>query len=225
MPLPEFTATEIRHFSDGPSIAVARDSAFCFIYPENAELLSKMGCKIKYFSPVADKNVPDADGLILSGGYPELYAPQLSGNKSMLADIKRLVKGGMPTIAECGGFMYLHRELEDKDGRVHPMAGVIDGKAFPTGKLQRFGYVTMTAKHDNILCSAGEKFRAHEFHYWDSTSCGSGFRAEKYDGRAWDCCHVSDTIYAGFPHIYFYSDTALAENFVKKCISYGERNG
>lgn len=224
-PMPELTPAELPFFRDQPTIAVAKDEAFCFIYQENIELLEKMGCRIKYFSPLSDRAVPEADGLILSGGYPELYAAELSANPSMLASIKSRINSGMPTIAECGGFMYLHRELTAKDGIAYPMADVIGGSAFPTGKLQRFGYVTMTAKCDNMLCSAGEMIRAHEFHYWDSSDCGKSFCAEKTDGRMWECCHTSGSLYAGFPHIYFYSDISIAENFVRECSRYGEKNG
>jgi len=223
--LPEFRRMEIPHFSASPVIAVARDRAFCFIYQENIGLLEKMGCRIEYFSPLADRALPECDGLILCGGYPELYAEELSANNSMLADIRRHISDGLPTIAECGGFMYLHTELADKNGRSYLMAGVIEGRALPTERLQRFGYITMKAGNDGLLCSSGESIRAHEFHYWESTSCGNGFRAEKPDGRVWECCHSSREIYAGFPHIYFYSDIKTAENFVKKCISFGERNG
>lgn len=224
-PLPASAAPVIPHFSSAPTIAAARDSAFCFIYQENIELLEKMGCRIKYFSPLSDKAVPECEGLILSGGYPELYAAKLSANKSMLADIKHRIALGTPTIAECGGFMYLHDTLTDNNGVTYSMAGVITGSVSPTDRLQRFGYVTLNAKYDNMLCGQGGTLKAHEFHYWDSTACGDGFRAEKTDGRVWDCCHTSGTLYAGFPHIYFYSDTSIAENFVKKCIGYGEKNG
>ena len=222
VPLPEYTAPEIPGFEAAPVIAVARDRAFCFIYQENIELLEKTGCTIRYFSPLEDKEVPEADGLILCGGYPELYAERLSANRSMLDSMKKCISGGMPTIAECGGFMYLHDTLVSKDGTEYPMAGVISGKAFPTDRLQRFGYITMTAGEDNLLCSAGESIKAHEFHYWDSTSCGDGFSAEKTDGRHWECAHVSDTLYAGFPHISFCSDIRIAERFVKKCMEHRE---
>ncbi|NLT10456.1 MAG: cobyrinate a,c-diamide synthase [Ruminococcus sp.] len=224
-PLPEFKPLEINCFSDAPVIAVARDRAFCFIYQENIDLLEKMGCRIRYFSPLNEKTVPDADGLILSGGYPELYAAELSANRSMLDSIYNKIKDGIPTIAECGGFMYLHRALSCKDGAVYKMAGVIDGETFPADRLKRFGYITMTATQDSLLVSRGEKIKAHEFHYWDSSNCGNSFSAEKSDGRSWDCCHTSATLYAGFPHIYFYSDTSIAEKFVRKCIRYGEKNG
>ena len=118
--------------------------------------------------------------------------------------------------------MYLHDTLAAGDGTEYPMAGVISGEVFPTDRLQRFGYITMTASEDNLLCSAGERIKAHEFHYWDSTSCGDGFSAEKTDGRQWKCAHVSDTLYAGFPHISFCSDISIAERFVKKCMEHRE---
>lgn len=225
LPLPRYTAPDIAHFSEAPSIAVANDSAFCFIYRENIELLEKMGCNIVYFSPIADKSVPNADGLLLYGGYPELYCAELSANSAMLESIRNCVSGGMPTIAECGGFMYLQKTLTDADGKKFSMAGVIDGECFPTSRLQRFGYITMTAKSEGLLCGCGETIRAHEFHYWDSTYCGNSFTAEKNDGRAWECCHVSESLYAGFPHINFFSDTRLAERFVRACIAYGDKNG
>ncbi|SEL55350.1 cobyrinic acid a,c-diamide synthase [Ruminococcus sp. YRD2003] len=221
-PLPEFKHTDISRFSDAPIIAVARDKAFCFIYQENIDLLEKMGCRIKYFSPLSDKAVPECDGLILCGGYPELYAEHLSANMSMLADVRNNISMGMPTIAECGGFMYLHDELTDGSGSTYAMAGVIKGRAFPTERLQRFGYITMKADSDSLLFGSGEAIRAHEFHYWDSTNCGKDLTAEKADGRTWRCCHTSDTLYAGFPHIYFYSDVKAAARFVEKCIDHGD---
>lgn len=211
-----------QNFIHSPVIAVAKDNAFCFTYSDNIALLKKLGCEIEYFSPLYDKRIPEnADGLILSGGYPELYAEKLSQNKSMLEDIRKKINSGMPTIAECGGFMYLNKSIEDSNGNEYDMVGVIDGKAFSTLKLQRFGYVTMTAECDNIFCKRNEKLLAHEFHYWDSTSCGENFTARKVDGREWKCVHASQNLYAGFPHFYFYSDVKSAENFVLKCAEYG----
>lgn len=224
-PIPEYKAPVILRFTEAPTIAAAQDSAFCFIYRENIELLEKMGCKIVYFSPISDKAVPKADGLLIYGGYPELYAAELSANSSMLESIKSSINSGIPTIAECGGFMYLHKKLTDKNGNSYAMAGVLDGEVFPTSRLQRFGYITMTAKSDSLLCGCGDTVRAHEFHYFDSSDCGNGFTAEKTDGRTWDCCHVSSSLYAGFPHINFYSDIRLAERFVRACIAFGDKNG
>ncbi len=199
-----------------PVIAAARDRAFCFIYPETFDMLEDMGCEVRYFSPLADSALPQADGLMICGGYPELYARELSENVSMRESIKAAVLGGMPTIAECGGFMYLHEQLDDS-GNTYEMAGVLPGKVFRTGRLQRFGYVTMTANRGNMLCGEGGSIKAHEFHYWDSTNCGDGFTAEKTDGRRWECCVTGETLYAGFPHIYLCAEVGAAERFVRKC--------
>lgn len=188
-------------------IAVSRDEAFCFMYQENLELLESLGCDIVYFSPMHDSELPkDVQGLYLCGGYPELHAQMLSNNKTMLQDIRNAIESGMPTIAECGGFMYLHEKLGE-----HDMAGVIKGKTSETQKLQRFGYLTLTAMRDNLLCKKGESIRAHEFHYWQSDDNGTDFDSDK--GA---CIHATETMYAGFPHLYFYANEQFARNFVSK---------
>lgn len=220
-----FSLPDIKKFTEAPTIAVAYDKAFCFMYAENIELLEKFGCTVKNFSPLDDAVLPEADGLILCGGYPELYAEQLSQNVSLMSDIKEKISSGMPIIAECGGFMYLHEKLIVSSGNSFPMVGAVKGDAFPTERLQRFGYITMTASGDNMLFREGDPIKAHEFHYWESTNCGADMFAEKKDGRAWKCAHTGRNIYAGFPHIYFYSDTSIAERFVKSCIDYGGKNG
>ncbi|MBQ8687656.1 MAG: cobyrinate a,c-diamide synthase [Ruminococcus sp.] len=226
VPIYEASIVPSLDFPHAPVIAVARDRAFCFIYQDNIALLKKLGCKIVYFSPLEDSHVPNhADGMLLSGGYPELYAKKLSENCSMLADIRKKIEAGMPCIAECGGFLYLHDTLEDAKGNHYHMAGVIEGKAYQTQRLQRFGYVTMTAGADNILCKKGEAIPAHEFHYWDSTACGEGFTARKMDGRQWKCVHANEHLYAGFPHLYFYSDIRIAKKFAGACAQYGGGNG
>ena len=205
-----------------PKIAVARDNAFCFYYRDTLELLCDLGCEIIEFSPLSDSKLPKGiSGLILGGGYPELYAKELSENKEMLSDIKNKIGDGLPTIAECGGFMYLHNFIEGKDGVKYKMAGVIDGEAYRTGKLQRFGYVNLKAKSDNMLCKNGDVLKAHEFHYWNSTSNGEDFTAEKASNKMqYACVHCSDTMYAGFPHIYLYANIENAKKFLKTCEEY-----
>ena len=101
------------------------------------------------------------------------------------------------------------------------MVGWIDGEAFPTERLQRFGYITMTAQQDTLFCNAGETIKGHEFHYWDSTACGEAFLAKKTNGKSWYCGHSTKTSYAGFPHFYFYANTHMAERFVQQCAEYG----
>ena len=144
-----------------PRIAVARDNAFCFYYEDNLDLLRELGCDTAEFSPLCDRSLPDgADGLILGGGYPELYARRLSANRPMLEDIRSKIAAGLPTIAECGGFMYLHASMEDGDGNDWPMVGAIEGKAFKTDSLRRFGYVTLTAE---CWRTGGKKSRPTSF--------------------------------------------------------------
>ncbi len=198
-------------------LAVARDEAFCFIYEENLELLRRFGCEPVFFSPVTDAAIqPDVCGLVLPGGYPELHTGALSRNRSMLASIKEAIEAGLPTVAECGGFLYLHETLDGS-----PMCGAINARAYGTMRLGRFGYITLTAKRDNLLCAAGESVRAHEFHYWESDSPGDDFTAKKA-GReiSYGCIHATNSLYAGFPHLYFPANPAFAANFIQRMSEY-----
>ena len=203
-------------------LAVAADDAFCFTYQDNLKLLETMGAELVFFSPLQDKKLPEeVDGMILSGGYPELHAKTLSENHSMREAIRKAIEDGMPCIAECGGFLYLHRELEGQDGVFYPMAGVLDAKAYRTDRLGRFGYITLTAEEDQLLGKAGMEIRGHEFHYWDSEQCGNSFHAKKPVGkREWDCVNSSKSLYAGFPHLFFWSNPEAAYEFLKKCEEY-----
>ena len=200
-------------------IAAARDEAFCFWYRDNLALLEELGAELLFFSPLRDRALPEgAQGLILPGGYPELYARTLSENTSMRAAVAGAVRGGMPCLAECGGFLYLHRTLEDPAGAAWPMAGVIDAGAWRTDRLGRFGYITLTARRAGGLLRPGEEIRGHEFHYYESGSCGSGLRAEKpLGGRSWDCAHVGRGLLAGFPHLFYPSNPRFAERFLRRC--------
>ncbi|MCI8505543.1 MAG: cobyrinate a,c-diamide synthase [Lachnospiraceae bacterium] len=203
-------------------LAVTKDEAFDFYYKENLELLEELGAELVFFSPLKDMELPkEADGLLLCGGYPELYTEELSENVSMRKSVKSAIEGGLPCLAECGGFLYLHRTLEDPEGRDWPMAGVLPGKAFRTPKLSRFGYVTLTAGEDSILGRAGSTFPGHEFHYWDSTENGDSFLAEKPTGkRSWRCMINRGNLLAGFPHFYFYGNVGAAEHFLSVCKRY-----
>ena len=216
-PLADETAP-VAPVADKPvRIAVAQDRAFCFYYADNFDVLRALGAELVPFSPLADEKLPDGiDGLYLGGGYPELHAARLAANRTMCESIRTAVRGGLPTIAECGGFLYLHRTLDGTE-----MAGVIDADAHLTKKLQPFGYVTLTARRDNLLCRAGEQMRAHVFHYAVSSDEGADFDARKPNGRAWTCIHASDTLYAGFPHLYFRANPAFAAQFVRRSAQKG----
>ncbi len=206
-------------------VAVADDKAFNFTYTETLETLRDCGVETVPFSPLADVELPSqSSGLYLPGGYPELYAKALSANENMRKSIAAAVRGGMPTVAECGGFLYLGEALCDKNGEMFPMAGVLPGRAANAGHLVRFGYETLCAEADSLLFRAGECFPAHEFHHWESTDCGNGLCVRK-NGRVWRCGYVSDTLYAAFPHLYFAGRPELAERFAAAARRYGEEHG
>lgn len=202
------------------NIAVAMDEAFCFYYEDNLKLLEKCGAKLQYFSPIHDTSLPeDCDAMLLGGGYPELYAKELSKNVSMLNAIKKAFRAGMPTVAECGGFMYLHTYIHNQNC-VFDMAGALDGECHFKGKLVRFGYIELAEKHSNFL-PPNEKIKAHEFHYYDSTDNGADCIATKpTTGRSYDCVISHDNYWLGFPHIYYPSNPHFAESLVRKAYEY-----
>ena len=211
---PPVEAEVIAHASVGSvRIAVARDKAFCFYYRDNLELLQMLGAELVFFSPMADNELPECDGLILGGGYPEVHAETLSRNGKMRESIRAAVEGGLPTIAECGGFMYLTQRIGD-----WPMAGVIPASCFNTERLARFGYAVFEAKKDGLILRKGETVRGHEFHYWDADAPGEGWTARKHSGREWNCVWSTETLCAGYPHLYLYSNPHAAERFVQKCL-------
>lgn len=201
-------------------IGVALDNSCCFYYGDNLDLLEKMGAKLEYFSPINDEKLPEGiQGLYIGGGYPELYLEKLSQNATMKKSIKNAINSGMPTIAECGGFMYLSSAIENV-----AMVGAINTTCHNTGKLSRFGYVTLTAQRDNMLCKKGESIKAHEFHYYDSQDCGRDFLVEKQNGQSWQGVFSEENLYAGYPHIHFFQNIKIAENFYDRCIERDEKN-
>ena len=215
------SVTDFR-LSEPVRIGVAEDEAFCFFYADNFRLLGEMGAEIVPFSPMEDKQLPDdLDGLLLYGGYPELNGKKLEQNTTMKDMIREKLKAGMPCMAECGGFMYLHEEMEGMDGNFYQMAGVIPGKAYRTPKLSSFGYVTLTPTKPALGMADFGEIPAHEFHYFDSENCGGDFHAAKPESkRGWDCIHGTDTMLAGFPHLYYYGNPEVPKAFLKKCLAY-----
>lgn len=199
-------------------IAVAQDEAFCFYYEDNMRLLKKLGAEINYFSPLHDTELPACDGIILGGGYPELYGKELEANFSMRASVNHAVHDcHIPVLAECGGFMYLQESLKDKDGRVFKMARAIEGSSFYADRLVRFGYAEFSC--------GSLKIKGHEFHYFDSTENGSAYDAQKpFSNRNWKCIVQTENVTAGFPHLYYYSCPEFVMMFLKKCLSHTDVN-
>ena len=202
-------------------IAVAQDEAFCFTYAETLEAFRDAGAEVVFFSPLRDTALPEnIGGLYLPGGYPELHARELSENTSLLREIKRKIESGLPTAAECGGFLYLGQSLTDAEGQSWPMVGVLPGEAKDAGRLVRFGYAALSADSDSMLFRAGESFPIHEFHHWDSTANGTALAAKKpVSGAAWRCGSVNEHFYAGFPHLYW-AGTPLPQRFAAAAENY-----
>ena len=202
-------------------IAVAQDEAFCFIYAETLEAFRDAGAEVVFFSPLRDTALPEnIGGLYLPGGYPELHARELSENTSLLREIKQKIESGLPTAAECGGFLYLGQSLTDAEGQSWPMAGVLPGEAKDAGRLVRFGYAALSADSDSMLFRAGESFPVHEFHHWDSTANGTALAAKKPVGGAeWRCGFIDEHFYAGFPHLYW-AGTPLPQRFAAAAENY-----
>lgn len=202
-------------------IAVAQDEAFCFTYAETLEAFRDAGAEVVFFSPLRDTALPgNIGGLYLPGGYPELHARELSGNTSLLREIKQKIESGLPTAAECGGFLYLGQSLTDAEGQSWPMVGVLPGEAKDAGRLVRFGYAALSADSDSMLFRAGESFPIHEFHHWDSTANGAALAAKKPVGGAeWRCGFIDEHFYAGFPHLYW-AGTPLPQRFAAAAENY-----
>ena len=186
-------------------------------------MLQHLGAELVEFSPLHDSRLPEGvSGIYLGGGYPELHARELSENSSMRESIAQAIRSGIPTIAECGGFMYLHEMLEDDQKDAYEQVGVVRGSSYKTNKLGRFGYIAIEAAHDGLLACEGEQLRAHEFHYWDSENVGDAFVARKpQSDRSWTCGFSTPTMYAGYPHLYLPGTPPSAVRFVEACAAFG----
>lgn len=197
-------------------IAVARDEAFCFYYEDSLALLRLMGAELIPFSPLHNQELPEnCSGLILGGGYPELYLEQLGGNTAMLESIRRANENKMPFFAECGGFMYLGKAIDGV-----PMTGVIPMESSMTKRLQNFGYVELTALADSCLMDQGERIKAHEFHYSKSDIATFCLQAEKNTGKSWGSGYATETLFALYPHLHFWGGMDLARKFLAHCETY-----
>jgi cobyrinic acid a,c-diamide synthase len=210
-------------------IAVARDAAFGFLYEENLDLLRAAGAEIAFFSPLADSALPSETAAIyLGGGFPELYAAQLSANTALRTAISTAAASGMPIYAECGGLMYLTERVVTAAGDAHPMLGLLPGRSVMTPRLT-LGYRTVRAQTDTWLWRTGETVRGHEFHYsvWEGrptdlpplyTCLPDAFRPdERPEGAHWK------QILASYVHIHWLAYPALAARFVAAAKAFRQR--
>jgi len=210
-----------------PLLAVARDDAFCFYYPDNLDLLEAAGARLAFFSPARGERLPsDAAGMYLGGGYPELHAAALSANTAFHDDLRALHSRGAPIFAECGGFMMLTEALIDLDGRRWPMAGLVPGVTRMTPQIASLGYRQATALHDNLLVPTGTTLRGHEFHYsvWEKPAALPDRSAWSAHGTqanalAQPLGYVNGNLLASYLHIHLGQAPELARRLVGKLMA------
>ncbi|WP_102335292.1 cobyrinate a,c-diamide synthase [Salimicrobium jeotgali] len=235
----EIAETEAVEAVDGPTmfetkrerqarIAVAKDAAFNFYYPENLEILQAHGAELIEFSPLRGERVPhEADGLYLGGGFPEEFASRLAAQEEGAASVREAVQGGLPTLAECGGFMYLTDSIETTDGETHPMTGVIPGKIRMQENLAAIGYREVRGRSGNFLLE-DLVVKGHEFHYAvfhpGEEQVPAAYHTED-TGGAGDAGYLMYNAVAGFPHFHFGSCPGVAEKWVEKCTAYRKGKG
>ncbi|MBX0328236.1 cobyrinate a,c-diamide synthase [Oscillochloris sp. ZM17-4] len=214
-------AVATRHPNGGqPLIAVALDEAFSFIYEDNLDLLRAAGARIAFFSPLRDGALPEGAGAVyLCGGFPELYATQLSANRPLLESLRAAAAAGLPIYAECGGLMYLTEAVVDAEGQAHPLAGLLPGRSAMTGRLT-LGYRTVRAQADSWLWRAGEAVRGHEFHYsvWEARPEGLPWLYQRLPDAmrpepSPEGAHRGSVL-ASYVHLHFLSRPELAARFV-----------
>ena len=210
-------------------IGVAQDEVFTFYYPQSLDALVAQGAEIVPFSLLRDALLPDVDGLILGGGFPEMFVEQLSANQSMRQAIYQAGQQGMPIYAECGGLMYLSRSIIDFEGRAHDMVGLVPATCAMQLKLETVGYVEATALGDSVLCQAGETLRGHEFHFsrmlpdTEDDAFPWAFQFNKIrTGAVYPGGFMTDTILASYLHQHFAGNQEAARRFVEKCKQFKE---
>jgi cobyrinic acid a,c-diamide synthase len=201
-------------------LGVARDRAFCFYYQENLRRLEEAGAELVFFSPLADSALPPAlQGLYLGGGYPELYAEQLAMNSGLARQIARAGRRGLPIYAECGGMMYLGRELVDTRGRAWPMCGLLPHSTRMLSGLRSLGYREVEFSGRTPLGPAGALARGHEFHYSEMIEPPEGGAYAVAGGAEAGQARgiLQGNTLASYVHLHFGSNPELAVNLVAAC--------
>ena len=214
-------------YPEEPVIAVARDKAFCFYYPDNLEMLEQNGASLTFFSPLEDSELPPGtDGIYLGGGYPELFADQLTQNKELMARIKACSRSGMPIYAECGGFMFLCQTLSC-DNKRYPMCGCFDLDVMMSNRLRSLGYREITLTRDTIIGRKNDLLRGHEFHYSSLKTPGSEesgiYQVTSRSGQDIDLKgYMTHNTLGSYLHLHFGSNPGMARQLVSTCRAYKE---
>ena len=206
-------------------LAVAQDAAFSFYYESSLAVLERLGAMLVPFSPLKDAALPAfISGLLIGGGFPEMFASDLAANASMRQSIRSAADAGLPIYAECGGYMYLLEDLVDFDGKAHPMCGVFPGRAAMTKKLQMVGYVTAKMQRDTILGPAGTELRGHEFHFSQELEREEPVRPYTFtklrNGATYGAGQQRENVLGSYLHIHFAGCPGAAKHFVAACREY-----
>jgi cobyrinic acid a,c-diamide synthase len=207
-------------------LCIANDEAFSFFYGDNHDLFRFFGADIHFISPMHGNGFPDdADGLILWGGYPELYGAALEKNYAMRENIKSAIARGLPVYAEGGGFIYLRESITDASGSCFSMLNIIPGNVKMAQKTLNFGYYELEAKRDNPLCRSGGKINAHFLQRYTGGDDGDCFTAVKQNGKTFSCSVCAGNVLAGYQHLHFAGNPAFAKNFINACGEYKKNRG
>ncbi|WP_294145356.1 cobyrinate a,c-diamide synthase [uncultured Selenomonas sp.] len=209
-------------------LAVAQDAAFSFYYESSLAVLERLGATLVPFSPLKDAALPDGiSGLLIGGGFPEMFASDLAANATMRQSIREAADADLPIYAECGGYMYLLEDLVDFDGKAHPMCGVFPGRAAMTKKLQMVGYVTAKMQWDTILGPAGTELRGHEFHFSQELEREEPVRPYTFtklrNGATYGAGQQRGNVLGSYLHIHFAGCPGAAGHFVEACQAYGKK--
>ncbi|WP_129596154.1 cobyrinate a,c-diamide synthase [Anaerophilus nitritogenes] len=215
------------------NIGVAFDQAFNFYYQDNLDLLKELGANLIYFSPLRDNALPkNIHGLYIGGGFPEVFAKELSKNISMKESIKKSIQNGMPTYAECGGFMYLTKAITTLEDETYEMVGIFDTVSKMTTRLQRFGYVHVNIDKPCSIAREKSYIKAHEFHrslIEENDTIEYAYIVDKIKNeqkiKSWKCGVKKYNALGAYAHIHFYSNKNIAKSFLKNCSNDQDRSG
>lgn len=230
-------------------IAVARDEAFSFHYQDNLDYLNENGAELRFFSPLRDEKLPPAHGLILGGGFPEMFLSELAANRAMISALRKAILNGLPVWAECGGYMYLGEAILDFEGRRWPGLGILPGVSRMGRRLAGMGYRRATALTDSPMARRGDTLIGHEFHYasmelhpgvtnrmtapamapvqkdW-KTEFQPAYALRTSSGEAsWNDGLAAPWMSASFLHIHLRSNPLAASRFLEACAVYRDNEG
>jgi len=228
-PLPQADTLPLTSGQYNCRIGVAKDEAFSFYYPASLKVLERLGAEIVTFSPLHDHEVPPVDGLLIGGGFPEMFAAQLAANTAMRQALYGLAQKGMPILAECGGYMYMKESLQDFAGNSHAMVGALPGRTEMTAKLQMVGYVEAELTADSVLGGKGEKIRGHEFHFSQEQAPAEETAAFIFrklrNNTKYPAGRRFKNVLGSYLHLHFAGCPQAAVKFVSQCAAYRQKRG